>query len=62
MKPKIDEEWEYFSPSHPKVSGDAQLIPNALNLGAEVLTKDEGAKHMARYCGLKSVNEFLVSV
>ena len=62
LKPKVDEEWKKFSENHPNVLGDTQLIQNALYLNAEVLTRDEGAKQMARYCGLKPVNEFLVSV
>ena len=62
LKPKVGEEWNKFSENHPNVLGDTQLIQNALYFSAEVLTKDEGAKQMARYCGLKPVNEFLVNV
>lgn len=62
LQPKIDEEWKKILESHQNVLGDTQLIQNALYFNAEILTKDEGAKQMARYCGLKSVNEFLVSV
>ncbi len=62
LKTKVDEEWEKFSENHPNVLGDTQLIQNALYFSAEVLTKDEGAKQTARYCGLKPLNEFLVHV
>lgn len=62
LKLKVDEEWGKFSNNHPNVLGDTQLIQNALYFNAEVLTRDEGAKQMARYCNLKPVNEFLVSV
>lgn len=62
LKLKVAEERKKFSENHPNVLGDTQLIQNALYFDAEVLTRDEGAKQMARYCGLKPVNEFLVSV
>ncbi len=62
LKPKINEEWRKILENHPNVLGDTQLIQNALYFSAEVLTKDEGAKQMARYCGLKIANEFLVNV
>jgi hypothetical protein len=62
LKPKVDEEWEKFSENHPNALRDTQLIQNALYFNAEVLTRDEGAKQMAKYCGLKPVNEFLVTV
>jgi hypothetical protein len=62
LKLKVSEEWRKLFENHPNVLGDTQLIQNALYFGAEVLTKDEGAKQMARYCGLKRVNEFLVSI
>lgn len=62
LNPKIDEEWEKFKKNHRNVLGDTRLIQNALYLNAEVLTKDEGAKRMARYCGLQPVNELLVPV
>lgn len=62
LKPKVVEEWKKFIENHPNVLGDTQLIQNALYFNAEVLTKDEGAKQMARYCGLRPVNELLVSV
>ena len=62
LKLKVCEERKKFSENHPNVLGDTQLIQNALYLSAEVLTKDEGAKQMARYCGLWPVNELLVRV
>ena len=62
LKPKIAEEWKKVFKNHRNVLGDTQLIQNALYFNAEILTKDEGAKQMARYCGLKPVNEFLVCI
>ena len=59
---KVEEERDKFSKNHPNALGDTQLIQNALYFSAEVLTNDAGAKQMARYCGLKPANEFLVSV
>jgi hypothetical protein len=56
LKPKLNEEWNKIFSNHPHVLGDTNLIQNALYFNAEVLTRDEGAKKMAGYFGLKWVN------
>jgi hypothetical protein len=48
---------DFAKPLYPNLFGDCHLIQNALFLNAGVLSRDKGAKKLARICGVECLNE-----